>query len=90
MFAAKIRYPVEPRDIPASKAARRLHLSLDEFRNKLPQLLKRGFPAPDPTTGMFFLPAIDKWMESRHELTTGQENCDDSEIDRRLERAWGG
>jgi hypothetical protein len=90
MFAAKIRYPVEPRDIPASKAARRLHLSLDEFQNKLPQLLNRGFPAPDPTTGMFFLPAIDKWMESRHELTTGQEKRDDSEIDRRLERAWGG
>jgi hypothetical protein len=45
--AAKIRFKVEPRDIPAAKAARRLHLSLDEFRTKLPELVGRGFPAAD-------------------------------------------
>src|SRR5262249_9045055 len=59
-----IRYRVEPRDVPASKAARRMHLSLEEFRAKLPELLRRGFPPADPTTGMFFLPAIDRWMEA--------------------------
>jgi hypothetical protein len=84
---SSIRYPVEPRDIPPTKAARRLHLTLEEFRAKLPELLKRGFPPADPTTGMFFLPAIDKWMESRHGLTGGNDTRDDSEIDRRLERA---
>jgi hypothetical protein len=87
---AKIRHKVEPRDVPASKAARRLHLTLEEFRAKLPDLAKRGFPLPDPTTGMFFLPAIDKWMEDRHGLTSNREPRDDSEIDRRLARAWGG
>ena len=88
--ATKVRFKIEPRDIPAVKAARRLHLSLEEFRIKLPELLKRGFPAPDATTGMFFLPAIDKWMEARHGLTVQQEPRDGSEIDRRLRRAWGG
>jgi hypothetical protein len=89
MLAAKIRYPVEPRDIPAAKAARRLHLTLEEFRDKLPELLKRGFPKPDPTTGMFFLPAIDKWMEERYGLTSQRETRDAFEIDQRLARAWG-
>ena len=87
---ATIRYKIEPRDIPTAKAARRMHLSLEEFRIKLPELLKRGFPPADPTTGMFFLPAIDKWMEARHGLTGGHETRDDSEIDRRLERAGTG
>jgi hypothetical protein len=68
--AAKIRFKVEPRDIPATKAARRLHLSLDEFRAKLPELVSRGFPPADPTTGMFYLPAIDQWMASRSGLTS--------------------
>jgi hypothetical protein len=89
-LAGRIRFHVEPRDVPPKKAARRLHLSLEEFRAKLPQLLDRGFPAADPTTGMFFLPAIDKWMEARHGLTARDNARDDSEIDRRLERAgWG-
>jgi hypothetical protein len=75
--AAKIRFKVEPRDIPAAKAARRLHLSLDEFRAKLPQLVRRGFPPADPTTGMFYLPAIDQWMASRTGLTTSSGSQDD-------------
>jgi hypothetical protein len=85
-----IRFTVEPRDVPPTKAARRLHLTLEQFRAKLPELLKRGFPPADPTTGMFFLPAIDRWMEQRHGLTGSSGASDDSQIDRRLERAWGG
>ena len=77
---AQIRYRVEPRDIPAIKAARRMHLSLEEFRAKLPELLSRGFPPADPTTGMFFLPAIDEWMEARTGLTTATAQRDDSAV----------
>jgi hypothetical protein len=86
-----IRFKVEPRDVPASKAARRLHLSLDEFRVKLPSLLARGFPPPDPTTGHYYLPAVDKWMEARTGLTTANSERDDSTlIDERLEHVpWG-
>ena len=88
---APIRYRIEPRDIPAVKAARRLHLTLDEFWAKLPSLIARGFPPADPTTGMFFLPAIDKWMEARMSLTAANVGGDDSLIDERLERVpWGG
>jgi hypothetical protein len=61
-----IRYRVDPRDVPAEKAARRLHLSSAEFAAKLPELLARGFPAPDPTTGMYDLTTIDEWMTARH------------------------
>jgi len=64
--AAAIRFPVEPRDVPAQKAARRLHLTEDQFELKLPDLLARGFPPADPTTGMFDLDAIDAWRAARH------------------------
>jgi hypothetical protein len=63
---SKVRSKVEPRDIPPMKAARRLHLTLEEFYAKLPELQARGFPAPDPTTGMFDLKAIDTWADARN------------------------
>jgi hypothetical protein len=85
--AATIRFKVEPRDIPAAKAARRLHLSLDEFRTKLPELVRRGFPPADPTTGMFYLPAIDQWMAARFRLTADPTSQDDrSLINERIAR----
>jgi len=77
---AKIRFKVEPHDIPAAKAARRLHLSLDEFRSKLPELVSRGFPPADPTTGMFYLPAIDQWMASRAGLTPAPASRNDEDL----------
>jgi hypothetical protein len=87
LAAAKIRFKVEPRDIPSAKAARRLHLSADEFRAKLPELLRRGFPPADPTTGMFYLPAIDQWMASRFKLTADSTSQNDrSLIDERIAR----
>jgi hypothetical protein len=74
-----------------SKAARRLHLTVEEFRAMLPSLIARGFPFPDPTTGHFYLPAIDKWMEARSGLTaTNLERDDSAVIDQRLEHLpWG-
>jgi hypothetical protein len=84
---AKIRFKVEPRDIPAAKAARRLHLSLDQFRANLPELVSRGFPPADPTTGMFYLPAIDEWMASRFKLTADSTSGNDRGlIDERIAR----
>jgi hypothetical protein len=77
---SSIRHRIDPLDIPATKAARRLYLSLEQFREKLPELIERGFPPPDPTTGNFFLPAIDKWMASRTGLTTRTGSHDDVDI----------
>ena len=68
--ASTIRYPVEPRDVPAVKAARRLHLTLEEFETCLPRLRARGFPTADPDTGRFDLKAIDDWMDRRSGLST--------------------
>lgn len=62
----RLRFRVDPRDVPAEKAGRRLHLTLAEFEAKLPELLARGFPPPDRTTGMFDLDAIDEWRRLRH------------------------
>lgn len=71
-----IRFPVEPRDVPPEKAARRLHLSLPEFEIARARLERRGFPAPDPDTGMYDLKAIDAWMDARHHLTAPREARD--------------
>jgi hypothetical protein len=60
-----MRFSVEARDIPPEVAARRLGLTLDQFREKLPALLQRGFPAADPTTGNYCLEAIDQWRMRR-------------------------
>lgn len=82
-----IRHKVDPRDIPPAKAARRLGLSLEQFREKLTELRGRGFPPPDPTTGNYYLPAIDQWMASRTGLTPGKGSRNDQdEINERIAR----
>jgi hypothetical protein len=97
-LAGHIRFPVEPRDVPPEKAARRLHLTLAEFTAKLPALMDRGFPGPDPTTGMFDLEAIDLWRHARHahlfalrRLTAAPGLRDSHEvIDERIRKLAGG
>jgi len=53
-------------DCPPTAAARRIFLTPEEFREQLPQLLVRGFPRADPTTGNYDLDAIDAWRRSRY------------------------
>lgn len=60
---SQIRFAVDPRMVPAHKAARRLHLLPSEFEKLLPRLLQRGFPRPDPDIGHFDLKAIDEWLD---------------------------
>src|SRR5215813_3247608 len=48
-------------DVPPVTAARRMGLSLDAFREALPELVSRGFPLADEATGNFDLDAIDAW-----------------------------
>lgn len=59
---------IEPRDVPAEKAARRLGLTMARFSGILPELRRRGFPAADPTTGHYDLKAIDAWMDRRSRI----------------------
>lgn len=61
-----LRFKVPIRDVPPAVAARALGLTLEAFREKLPALAARGFPAPDPSTGNFDLRAIEKWQDARH------------------------
>src|SRR5262245_13867591 len=53
-------------DVPPVTAARRMGLSLDAFRDVLPDLCARGFPQADETTGNFDLDAIDTWRRTRN------------------------
>jgi hypothetical protein len=53
-------------DVPPAVAARRIALTLPVFNERLPQLLARGFPPADPTTGNYDLDAIDRWRKSRY------------------------
>jgi hypothetical protein len=53
-------------DCPPAAAARRIWLSLEEFKAQLPELLARGFPRADPTTGNYDIDAIDAWRRSRY------------------------
>ena len=85
---ARIRYRVDPRDAPPEKVARRLHLTLLEFQAKLAALYDRGFPKPDPTTGMFDMAAVDAWMDARHPLTRGRSLTDATEP-RNAEEVFG-
>lgn len=68
---SQVRFPVDPRMVPAAKAARRLHLILPEFERVLPKLLARGFPRPDPDIGNFDLKAIDAWLDSQMAMQPG-------------------
>ena len=68
-----MRFRVEPRDVPPEVAARRLGKTFAEFDAALPDLVARGFPQADPTTGNFDLAAIDRWCDARHPHLFGGE-----------------
>lgn len=62
-----MRYKLPPGgDCPPEAAARRIWLSLEKFREQLPELHERGFPRADPTTGNYDIEAIDAWRKARH------------------------
>ena len=58
-----VRFRVDPRMVPASKAARRLGLTLSEFVQKLPALRGAGLPQANPITGLYDLKAMELWMD---------------------------
>ena len=75
-----LRFHVDPRDVPPAVAARRLGLTETAFRERLPELQKRGFPKADETTGHYDLDAIDEWRRRRHPelFLTRQEQARDA------------
>lgn len=70
-----IRYRVDPGDVPAEKAARRLGLSLAQFEAVKHSLFDRSFPRPDETTGNYCLEAIDAWRRARYPHLFPQERA---------------
>ncbi len=62
-----LRHRRETGDVPPIVAAHHMGFaSLAEFERKLPALIARGFPPPDPTTGNFDLDAVKAWRRARH------------------------
>lgn len=59
-------------DVPPAVAAKRMGMTLEAFVAKLPDLLQRGFPAADPTTGNFDLDAVDAWRRARYPHLAGE------------------
>lgn len=54
-------------DVPGAAIARLMGLAPAEFAARLPELLARGFPGPDATTGFFCVEAVRRWRLLRHE-----------------------
>ena len=63
------RFKIVPRDVPASAVARLLGISEARFADCVPDLLARGFPGPDATTGNFDLKAVEVWQDRRSGLS---------------------
>lgn len=82
------------RDVTAKKAARKLGLSEAAFLDALDDLIKRGFPQADPTTGRYDLKAIEAWQDARfpHLFLTSPHQARDAKsvVPERLKRgeAW--
>jgi hypothetical protein len=56
-------------------------MSPDEFAHSRSDLERRGFPEPDPTTGLYCIEAVDRWRLRRYpklfpELTTAPAAVD--------------
>ena len=88
-MGAALRFPVEPRLVPAAKAARRVGLHVDEFLAKIGALCKAGFPPAEPVTGNFDLKAIDAWLDRRAGLQAAQQLADNDRVIRERLDALG-
>jgi hypothetical protein len=82
-------------DVGASAVAELLGLSVSDFEARWPALRDRGFPEPDPTTGLYCVEGVDRWRLRRHtqlfpELTTAPTATHaDAVFDHRLRRLNG-
>ncbi|QEE47483.1 winged helix-turn-helix domain-containing protein [Rhizobium sp. WL3] len=52
-----------------AECARRLGISLDQFKTALPAVVKEGFPLKDPLFGdLWYWPAVRTWLDRRYHL----------------------
>jgi hypothetical protein len=82
-------------DVPEGTVAQLLGVSLADFEARRADLRDRGFPEPDPTTGLYCVEAVDRWRLRRHpllfpELTTSPAAAHAGAVfDQRLRRLNG-
>ena len=68
-------------DVAVPLVAKLLGMSPNEFVLSRGDLERRGFPEPDPTTGLYCIEAVDRWRLRRYpklfpELTTAPTAVD--------------
>jgi hypothetical protein len=63
---SRSRFRIDPRDVPQEAIAWRIGLTEQQFIARYPNLKERGFPAPDPDTGLYDMPAVDRWCDARN------------------------
>ena len=80
---SRARTVPEAGDVPVAIVAQRMGFGTDTraFLLTLERLYARGFPQPDPDTGMFPIEAVDRWRQLRHphlfpELTIARQAKD--------------
>jgi hypothetical protein len=82
-------------DVPEGTVAQLLGVSPADFKARRVELRARGFPEPDPTTGLYCVEAVDRWRFRRHpqlfpELTTSPAAAHAGAVfDERLRRLDG-
>lgn len=69
-----MRFHVKPRCVPTSAAARRLGLSERDFKDRLQDFERAGFPKADPVSGHYDIEAIDRYIEARNPSYFGKED----------------
>lgn len=73
MSRVALRFPLDPRLVPAEKIARRLGISVARFAEVRAELEASGFPKPDPILGNYSLQAVDGWIDARSSLTNSND-----------------
>jgi hypothetical protein len=53
-------------DVAVPLVAKLLGMSPDQFALSRGDLERRGFPEPDPTTGLYCIEAVDRWRLRRY------------------------
>ncbi|WP_169193723.1 hypothetical protein [Devosia sp. MC1541] len=77
--------------MPPAKAAHRIGVTEMRFKEFYAELLKYGFPLPDPVTGNFDLDAIDRYIAKRNPKLMGEQDdgeaiTDEAEMLRRIKK----
>ncbi|TAL01852.1 MAG: hypothetical protein EPO08_09180 [Rhodospirillaceae bacterium] len=83
----KPKFMPEPRGWNKTQVAARLGISPSRFSELAIELLRAGFPQPDPITGKTDGDAVNAWMDSRSPVLASRSTANSDRLDAEIE-AW--